>query len=389
MNDRCDHCRGKNLTRLYQVPGSQRNLSVYLCEHCGLVQSLPRADHIGSRDVAVSAGANWGNVRYGKGFRTDAAIDLLRQAKALEQTRAALDVGANRGAFVLRLRQLAPDARITAVEPDARVMTDYTGNDTITAINGRIENEPLMDNHYDLIHCSHTLEHLHSPRRVLAQLQRALSEDGVLFIEVPNIAFIGQENVVEEWFIDKHLYHYSPETLIAALQQAGFHCPEEWIRVDTINISLIATKGEAGETVPPHPEEVKTQARQLISRYETALRNNHRKLQRAARRLEDLANQGRRIAIWGAGRIFDALMTEGELDPAAISALLDKRLPDFVDQVHGLPIRKPESIADATPDLVVIMSREYADEIGRELDRYLPGCDRLVFSELMSQDSVY
>ena len=50
--------------------GSGRGLKIHLCRHCGLVQSLPRIDRAPRRSAAVSSGADWGNVRYGKGFRT-------------------------------------------------------------------------------------------------------------------------------------------------------------------------------------------------------------------------------------------------------------------------------------------------------------------------------
>ena len=67
-----------SLTFAYQPEGSTRGLKVYLCRHCGLVQSTPRIDRTQKRHAAaVSGGADWGNVRYGKGFRTQAAMETL------------------------------------------------------------------------------------------------------------------------------------------------------------------------------------------------------------------------------------------------------------------------------------------------------------------------
>ena len=65
-------------TFAYAPERSTRGLKVYLCRHCGLVQSLPRIDRTRQRHAAaVSGGADWGNVRYGKGFRTRQALDAL------------------------------------------------------------------------------------------------------------------------------------------------------------------------------------------------------------------------------------------------------------------------------------------------------------------------
>ena len=64
----CDFCRPDSLTFAYAPDGSTRGLKVYVCQHCGLVQSAPRIARTKERhSAAVSGGADWGNVRYGKG----------------------------------------------------------------------------------------------------------------------------------------------------------------------------------------------------------------------------------------------------------------------------------------------------------------------------------
>ena len=36
-----------------------------------------------------------------------------------------------------------------------------------------------------------------------------MHEDGKIFIDIPNIKFIENKSVVEEFFIDKHTFHFS------------------------------------------------------------------------------------------------------------------------------------------------------------------------------------
>lgn len=211
----CDLCGSDRLALVYD-PGSARGLTVYLCERCGLVQSLPRIDAVPVRRVAVSSGVDWGNLRYGKGLRTQAALDLLGD---LSGTRACLDVGSNRGDFVLRLREQAPGAAIDAIEPDAGVVDEYRDRCSLTI--GRLEHVELPTHRYDLIYCSHTLEHLAAPREETRRLATALAPGGRLFIEVPNLDLLDRDDLVEEWFIDKHLYHFSRATLLALLATAG------------------------------------------------------------------------------------------------------------------------------------------------------------------------
>src|SRR5580698_3613465 len=96
----CDQCGHATLDFAYEPESSGRGLKVYLCRHCGLVQSAPRIARTATRhSAAVSGGADWGNVRYGKGFRTGQALDALARHADFSAPLALLDVGSNRGSF--------------------------------------------------------------------------------------------------------------------------------------------------------------------------------------------------------------------------------------------------------------------------------------------------
>src|SRR5580658_6311275 len=79
MTELCELCRHDKLEAIYEPERSTRGLKVHLCRHCGLLQSLPRIDRAERASAAVSGGADWGNVRYGKGFRTSTALNLLKR----------------------------------------------------------------------------------------------------------------------------------------------------------------------------------------------------------------------------------------------------------------------------------------------------------------------
>src|ERR1700761_1048386 len=96
----CDFCSNDKLIPGHKPDGGTRGLTVYVCTHCGLVQSYPRiARTLDRHAAAVSGGADWGNVRYGKGFRTRQALDALARHVDLSQPLKLLDVGCNRGSF--------------------------------------------------------------------------------------------------------------------------------------------------------------------------------------------------------------------------------------------------------------------------------------------------
>ena len=110
MSEICDLCRVPALEPVYRPDGTTRGITVHLCNRCGLVQSLPRIDRAPRRGAAVSGGADWGNVRYGKGFRTEACLQLMRAHADLGAPLRVLDVGSNRGSFARHLLAEAPQA---------------------------------------------------------------------------------------------------------------------------------------------------------------------------------------------------------------------------------------------------------------------------------------
>src|SRR5689334_17919078 len=105
----CDFCQRAALTQVYTPEGSTRGLTVMLCGHCGLVQSTPRIARTADRHAAaVSGGADWGNVRYGKGFRTSIALEAIARQADMASALRLLDVGSNRGSFARAFLAAAP-----------------------------------------------------------------------------------------------------------------------------------------------------------------------------------------------------------------------------------------------------------------------------------------
>lgn len=380
-NSSCDLCGNKSLEAVYKPESSSRGLKVYLCRGCGLVQSLPRVDRAPRRGATISAGADWGNVRYGKGFRTGFHMRWLKEVGRLPEHPAILDVGANRGAFIDAAQLHWPQAHITAVEPDARVIGGYKHNPGVTLLNDRLEDTHLKSESFDLVYSSHTLEHLASPLDALRDHARVLRDDGLLLLEVPNIARIGGEDIVEEWFIDKHLYHFSDATLRLAAYIAGFEILRASRPAEQSHLTLLLKPflKQRAAAAPQRTEGDK--AAVLIERYQAVRKRNRAKLAQIARRLEETEGS---LVIWGAGRLFDTLVTHGCLDTSRIALLIDKNLPAHTDERHGVPVKTPEALADFNPDTVFIASRDFAEEIAIEARALAPHAQFLTYSEALT-----
>jgi SAM-dependent methyltransferase len=376
----CDFCRREALTAIYKPEGTTRGLTVYLCGHCGLVQSAPRIARTAERHAAaVSGGADWGNVRYGKGFRTDVALDAIARQADMNGDLKLLDVGSNRGSFAKAFLAAAPNAQITAIEPDERFAAACADLPRTDLIQARIEDTTLPPERFDIVHSCHTVEHLAAPFAALKDHARVLKTGGLLVLDAPNIALVGGRDIVEEWFIDKHLFHFSATTLGRMIEAAGFEILREPDPNDAVNLLFVARKtGALPFAVSGDAMEV-GMAQTLLQRYQATRLDNLAALHHAAAAIRALAP--RRVALWGAGRLFDLLVREGGFDPRMLSLLIDAHLQKHMSERHGVMLSAPEALADV--DTVIVMSRMFADEIAREVKMRVPGAEIILYADLL------
>ncbi|MBV9541205.1 MAG: class I SAM-dependent methyltransferase, partial [Alphaproteobacteria bacterium] len=242
MSDTCELCNRAALEPVYKPEKSTRGLTVYLCGACGLLQSMPRIDRAERAPAAVSGGADWGNVRYGKGFRTQIALDAVKAHVDTSRDFTLLDVGSNRGSFARAFLAAAPNAHLVAVEPDERVAASCAGMPRTQLIQARIEAVALETRRFDVVHSCHTIEHLAHPMHTLADHHRTLKDGGILVLDAPNTALLGSDDIIEEWFIDKHLYHFSARTLTRMIEAAGFTILQTPDPKDRSNLFFVAKK---------------------------------------------------------------------------------------------------------------------------------------------------
>lgn len=383
MSHSCGMCNATSLDEVYEPERSTRGIKVFLCNHCGLVQSLPRIAHAPRRSAAVSSGADWGNVRYGKGFRTNVALEALRRHADLAAEFCILDVGSNRGSFARALLDAAPAARLVAVEPDERVAQSCAGFERTELIEARIEATSLAAKRFDVVHSCHTVEHLADPAAVLADHWRVLKDGGLLVIDAPNIAFLGLDDVVEEWFIDKHLFHFSPRTLVRMIEMTGFEILEGPDSADRENLLIVARKVTTPPPIFGHDHGEVERAATLMTTYVATRARNLAALTAVATRIANM--RPRRVAMWGAGRIFDSLVVHGKFDAGTLALLIDTHLKPLVPHRHGCAVEAPEALEQAGAGVVIVMSRSFAPEIVREAQRLAPTAEIFLYADLLAQ----
>jgi SAM-dependent methyltransferase len=224
----CALCGGTKSDLVFPVPSLRlraQNLCFELrrCCQCDLVRLDPRP-------TAETMGT-----LYQPQFYTAPRRDLVARLEGLilrervsfvrgnTHGKRILDVGCGNGSLIQALSEV--DYDVHGLEPFQDALAGMP-----ETLRSRIRCEPFEaatypEESFDVITLWHVLEHLARPVETLQSIRRFLKPDGTLILEVPNLASREARWLGPNWYnLDApyHFWHFTPETLRAAVQRAGF-----------------------------------------------------------------------------------------------------------------------------------------------------------------------
>ncbi len=225
----CPICGESGFETIVEVYLGRLNfLNTVFCVHCGFVfrQMRPRIEWFKkSWEKRTNEGDTGNQYDEGAVLEKRRFIRYERLARFVEgilKGRRMLDVGCGPGTGLKAFRDRGWD--VTGLEPDpsrARVGRERHG---LNILESTIEDYRGGEGGFDLITLIHVLEHFHSPVDFLSQVVRHLSDEGYLYIEVPNAArFIGWRDSLNL----EHMNNFSMHTIQLLLGRLGL-VPEYW-----------------------------------------------------------------------------------------------------------------------------------------------------------------
>lgn len=197
------------------------------CDRCGLEFTTPRPD-----DAALAAFYRGRDYTAREPIddaaahaRAAAQLALIERAGGRLAGARVLDVGCGGGQLLAAAR--ARGATVCGVDPSPHAMTAGAA----LGVEIAPDLAALADRRFDVVVMSHALEHVPDLRATLAALRGALTDDGRLCVEVPNLASLRARLSVPA-LIDRgaderhrafpiHLYYFTPTTLARALGDVG------------------------------------------------------------------------------------------------------------------------------------------------------------------------
>jgi len=205
----CGHCSnhfGSQIEDLY----SRRYTDVVYGDLAGLEASFHRI-----RSLPPHNSDNYGRTE----FVCEAVTDHFLNAGRERQTLRLLDVGAGIGIFVYEMTSRGFSC--VALDPDTRNCQHIEQSLGVNVIHSNYE-EFFSEIQFDIISFNKILEHVRFPSKLLNHAYGQLTENGVVYVEVPDATSAKELGGNREEFFSDHFHIFSMRSAIQLISQCGF-----------------------------------------------------------------------------------------------------------------------------------------------------------------------
>jgi 2-polyprenyl-3-methyl-5-hydroxy-6-metoxy-1,4-benzoquinol methylase len=267
MNWTCSVCGSTDAAgrqRLHSRFRAFRERKLVTCRHCSTktVHPVPNAGELANINQTY-----WESTGTGGSGARDVLFELAKHrvaylssyAGSLEGKRI-LDIGAGHAYPYDAIKLMGINSDYCAVESDDE-MREELAQKGVTTYSHLSE---VADQSFDLVILSHVVEHVESPVEFLKEASTCLSDDGIMFVEVPN------QDDLFKLDLGLHLAVYNPTAISELCKHAGL-LPRE-----------ISTAGMAIADLRPT----------LVGRFENRLKHANRLLYRVWRRARKVLSVG-------------------------------------------------------------------------------------------------
>jgi SAM-dependent methyltransferase len=228
------------------------DLLTVICPGCGMVSHHPLPDAAAvaafyERDYRIAyKGAAEPRLKHVLRAQRGAIARAQRLQNLLSPGAAVLDIGASSGEFTYVMSRLGFAA--TGMEPNLGYGGFARRTYGVAVQDGGYEAAPARQGGYQMIVLNHVFEHLTDPGHALARFHALLAEDGLLFLEVPNL--LGVQKRAATLFHTAHIWNFTPQTLVGLAARHGFApLPNQ----DMAETSLVFRRLPAPLASPPDP----------------------------------------------------------------------------------------------------------------------------------------
>ncbi|MFC1578164.1 class I SAM-dependent methyltransferase [Thermodesulfobacteriota bacterium] len=227
----CDSDNHRNVNKSEDYLLTREEFVVVQCLDCGLFFTNPRVKEENISQYYFSDYSPYKDVKEPQYFlgvkkwiaRRFGNIHLeILDTLQFSGARTVLEIGPGSGSLLIFLKQHG--FKVVGVEID-RDCVNRIRKENITCYHGRLENVYEQLKNFDAVIMCHILEHIYHPQETLKTISNILSENGVVYISIPNIGSVEARLFGRHWRgleLPRHVIHYDRKTISALLSQNGF-----------------------------------------------------------------------------------------------------------------------------------------------------------------------
>jgi 2-polyprenyl-3-methyl-5-hydroxy-6-metoxy-1,4-benzoquinol methylase len=254
----CDFCGGTDFAPFWGKMRHGLNLETVFCRRCSLCQTNPRPTAEANRQFHSQM-----YMQFHANTSESEGDYVTRSARiaAPRVTQLARVIGADRplsvfevGCGVAQFQKLAREQtawKLSGIEP-GREQYELNRKLGFEVENRFLDDLPKGTGPFDVVVCFHVLEHFLSPADFVRRVNRLLPIGGLLYVEVPNLAWPGTP--FTDFLQLPHFYNFTAATLRNYLTAIGGFRPV-YSSEGRSNLGMMARKiGEPREGTPGEGE---------------------------------------------------------------------------------------------------------------------------------------
>jgi 2-polyprenyl-3-methyl-5-hydroxy-6-metoxy-1,4-benzoquinol methylase len=380
----CPVCNSSEYENVYIQPiGSitgigdiDYNHEIDQCQKCGFIfaNSLLREDVILKYYEAMSNYENHGTQGAhspSEKNNIERQVDLICSAFPVDFKGRALDIGCSVPYGLSLLKDNGWS--VLGADPSEKCVSIAKEMYDIDVIKGFFEDINLNETgKFDLIILSHVLEHLISPSDALLHIRKLLKDNGILYIEVPNLM---ETNNLTGYFTFEHINYFTTTSLRNILMRNGYNTNniiifnnDDFDEISYPVIGVIASKGDFQDSIVSD----KMEALNVIANYRLEIKGRLDKINTVISDVSLSVRPGR-LAIWGGGIHTSQLLAESKLRDLSIHCIYDNDPKKHGESLSGIPImsfpNELSCVLDAI-DGILITSQASENEIYSQLSKF-------------------
>lgn len=281
-----------------------------------------------------------------------------------------LDVGCAEGDLLLELKNRGYK-NLKGLDPSQSCVSHITKEHKIDAnIGGLFSLTSIFkENEFDCVILTHVLEHIYDLAMAIQNIYFILKEDGILYLEVPDASRYLKYYIVPFYYFDiEHINHFDEHSLTYLASTNGFE--PLLLGKKEFNISERKIYPAVYGFFKKLNEKENFKERYSNFACKTKIKEYIKKSREHNffPEINDLADSGEEIVIWGAGSYTTRLLESTSLGNCNIVAFVDSDPNKHESKLKNVKVYSP-SILKRCDKTIVISSAVYSNDILKQINR--------------------